>query len=110
VASPGQGDEGSENGMFEDPLCSLSKSLDIHSVDAARPPGRTSVCADAPIYPRGNFITDATVRLSHGQPSSHRPTVRPSVRPSILNRPSDNPEWRWQSAAAYPCASLVAKN
>jgi hypothetical protein len=40
VASLGQGDEGSENGMFEDPLCSLSKSLGIHGVDAARPSGR----------------------------------------------------------------------
>jgi hypothetical protein len=36
---------------------------------------------DAAIYPRGNFITDATVRLNHGRPSSHRPRPRPSVRP-----------------------------
>jgi hypothetical protein len=49
--------------------------------DAAR------VRTDVPIYPRGNFITDATVRPSHGRPSSHRPTVRPTV----LNRPCDNP-------------------
>jgi hypothetical protein len=39
VASLGQGDEGSENGMFEDSLCSLSKSLGIHGTDVARPRG-----------------------------------------------------------------------
>jgi hypothetical protein len=64
--------------MFEDLLCSLSKSFGIHGVDAARLHGRTCVRTDVPIYPRGNFITDATVRPSHGQPSGHRPTVRPS--------------------------------
>ena len=39
VASSGQDDEGSENGMFEDPLYSLSKSLGIHGVDTAHPLG-----------------------------------------------------------------------
>jgi hypothetical protein len=39
VASPGQGDEGSENEMFEDHLCSLSKSLGIHGADVAHPRG-----------------------------------------------------------------------
>jgi hypothetical protein len=84
VAYSGQGDEGSENGLFEDPLCSLSKSLGIHGVDAARPRGRcpsarmhSRVHADARVLPLGNFITDATVRPSHGRPSGHRPTVRP---------------------------------
>jgi hypothetical protein len=50
-----------------------------------RPRGRAmsarmplSVRADASILSLGNFITDATVRLSHGRPSGHRPTVRPS--------------------------------
>jgi hypothetical protein len=38
------------------------------------------VRTDAAIYPRGNFIMDATVRLSHGRPSSHRPCPHPSVR------------------------------
>jgi hypothetical protein len=33
------------------------------------------------IYPRGNFITDATMRLSHGRPNSHR--HRPRPRPSV---------------------------
>jgi hypothetical protein len=44
---------------------------------------RTQGCiyADMPIYPRSNFITDATVCLSHGRPSGHRPIVRPSARP-----------------------------
>jgi hypothetical protein len=42
--------------------------------------------ADVPIYPRGNFITDATVRPSHGRPSNHRPIVYLSV----LNRSCDN--------------------
>jgi hypothetical protein len=35
------------------------------------------ICADATIYPRGNLKTDATVRLSHERPSSHRPRPRP---------------------------------
>jgi hypothetical protein len=37
------------------------------------------VRADASILPPGNFITDATVRPSHGRPNGHRPTVHPSV-------------------------------
>jgi hypothetical protein len=45
------------------------------------PRGPKCVCADASVLPPGNFITDATVRLSHGRPSGHRPTVRSSVRP-----------------------------
>jgi hypothetical protein len=31
------------------------------------------VRVDVPIYPLGNFITDAIVRPSHGQPNGHRP-------------------------------------
>jgi hypothetical protein len=38
----------------------------------------------------GNFITDATMHLSHGRPSGHRPIVRPSVRPFVRYRPHDN--------------------
>jgi hypothetical protein len=49
------------------------------------------VRADASVLSPGNFITDATVRLSHGRPSAHRPIVCPSVRPSIRYRPRDNP-------------------
>jgi hypothetical protein len=58
-----------------------------------RPLGRTlsawmrRVCADASVLLLGNFITDATVRPSHGRLNGHRPTVRPSVR----YRPRDNP-------------------
>jgi hypothetical protein len=43
---------------------------------------------DASRFTLGNFITDATVRPSHGLPSGHRPSVRPSIR----YRPRDNPE------------------
>jgi hypothetical protein len=45
------------------------------------PFARTHGCvrADASVLPPCNFIMDATVRLSHGRPSGHRPTVRPSV-------------------------------
>jgi hypothetical protein len=39
------------------------------------------VRADASVLSLGNFRTDATMRLSHGRPSGHRPTFRPSVRP-----------------------------
>jgi hypothetical protein len=52
---------------------------------------------DAGVHPRGrecfipgNFITDATMHLSHGRPSGHRPIVRPSVRPFVRYRPHDN--------------------
>jgi hypothetical protein len=67
--------------MFEDPLCSLFKSLGIHGMDAARPRGREC-------FTPGNFITDTTVRPSHGRPSGHRPTVHPSaiVRVTTLLR------------------------
>jgi hypothetical protein len=41
--------------------------------------GRQRVRADASVLPPGNFITDATVRPSHGRPCDHRPTIRPSV-------------------------------
>jgi hypothetical protein len=34
------------------------------------------VCVDASVLPPRNFITDATVRLSHRRPSGHRPFVR----------------------------------
>jgi hypothetical protein len=66
--------------MFEDPLCRVSKSLGIHGVNTARPRGRKR-------FTLGNFISDATMRPSHGRPSGHRPTVRPSV----CYRPRDNP-------------------
>jgi hypothetical protein len=46
------------------------------------------VRTDASVLPPSNFITDATVRLSHGRPSGHRPIVRPSV----CYRPHDNPD------------------
>jgi hypothetical protein len=50
LASPGQGDEGSENGMFEDPLCSLSKSLGIHGVNIARPRGCIGASAQTRVF------------------------------------------------------------
>jgi hypothetical protein len=46
------------------------------------PHRQAGIHAEAAIYPRGNFKTDAVVRLSHGRPSSHRPCPRLSVRPS----------------------------
>jgi hypothetical protein len=44
---------------------------------------RTLGCVrtDARVLPPGNFITDATVRPSHGLSYGHRPIVHPSVRP-----------------------------
>jgi hypothetical protein len=39
------------------------------------PRGHACVHVDASILFPGNFITDATVRPSHGRPSGHRPTV-----------------------------------
>jgi hypothetical protein len=50
---------------------------------------RCCIRADASVLPPGNFITDATVRPSHGQPSGHRAIVRLSVH----YRPRDNPGW-----------------
>jgi hypothetical protein len=48
------------------------------------PHGLTCASARIHSYPRGrecftpgNFITNATVRPSHGRPSGYRPTVRP---------------------------------
>jgi hypothetical protein len=46
---------------------------------------------NASVLPPGNFVTDATMRLSHGGPSSHCPTVRLSIRLSVLYHPCDNP-------------------
>jgi hypothetical protein len=43
------------------------------------PRGHARDRADASVLPPGNFITDATVRPSHGRPSGHRPTVCPSA-------------------------------
>jgi hypothetical protein len=71
VASLGQGDEGSENGMFEDPLYSPLASM----------AWTLPVRADAAVLPPGNFKKDAIVRPSHGRPRGHRPILRPSVRP-----------------------------
>jgi hypothetical protein len=41
------------------------------------------VRADVAIYPCRNFITDASVRPSHGRSNGDRPRPRPSVRPSV---------------------------
>jgi hypothetical protein len=49
-------------------------------------PRGPAVSADAPIYPRGNFITDATVCPSHERPNGHRLTVRSSIRSSSIVR------------------------
>jgi hypothetical protein len=69
VASLGQGDEGSENGMFEDPLCSPLASMARTHV-----PNRV----DAHYFTPSNFKKDATVHPSHGRPHGHHPTVRAS--------------------------------
>jgi hypothetical protein len=50
-------------------------------VDAAR------VHANASVLSPGNFITDATVRPSHGRLSGHRPTVRPFVHYRLRDKP-----------------------
>jgi hypothetical protein len=52
------------------------------------------VHADAPIYPRGNFITDATVCPSHGRPNGHCPIVHPSVHPSSIVHVTTLGDWR----------------
>jgi hypothetical protein len=44
----------------------------------------TRVRADASVLPPGNFITDATVRPSHGRPSGHRPIVRPRDNAALM--------------------------
>jgi hypothetical protein len=44
-----------------------------------RPRGHVCVRVDASVLLPGNFIMDATVRPSHGQPNGHRPSVRPST-------------------------------
>jgi hypothetical protein len=44
------------------------------------------VRADASRFIPGYFITDATVRPSHGRPNGHRPSVRLSVRLSAIVR------------------------
>jgi hypothetical protein len=77
VASLGQGDEGSENGMFEDPLCSPLASM-VRT--------RSRPCGWQCFTP-GNFKTDATVRPSHGRPCGHRPTVRPSIIVRVTTLP-----------------------
>jgi hypothetical protein len=61
------------------PLASMARMLPVH--------------ANMPIYPLGNFITDATVHPSNGRPSGHCPCPRPSVRSF------DNPGIGWTSAA-----------
>jgi hypothetical protein len=49
---------------------------------------------DAPCFIPGNFKTDATVRLSHGRPRGHRPSVR--KRPSDKHARQDQ---IWDSGA-----------
>jgi hypothetical protein len=76
VPSLGQGDEGSENGMFEDPLysplASMAWTLPVRADACSRPRGRGC-------FTPGNFKKDATMCPSHGRPRGHRPIVRPSV-------------------------------
>jgi hypothetical protein len=92
VASLGQGDEGSENGMFEDPLysplASMAWMLHVH--------------ADAGVLPPCNFKKDAIVRPSHGRPRSHRPIVRSSenVRVTTLPPPCSPSKQASQSLVA----------
>jgi hypothetical protein len=76
VASLGPGDEGSENGTFEDPLysplASMAWTLPVRADTSAHPRGRGS-------FTPGNFKRDAVVRPSHGRPRGHRPSVRPKT-------------------------------
>jgi hypothetical protein len=50
--------------FFSAPVRKRLTSVGPANVDATR------VRANAVIYPRGNFITDATVRLSHNDPAA----------------------------------------
>jgi hypothetical protein len=76
-------------------MSAFARMLDCFHADAsasARSLGcvraDTLASARTPVfYPPGNFIMDATVHLSHRQPSGHRLTIRPSV----CYRPHDNP-------------------
>jgi hypothetical protein len=75
----------------------FARTLERVCADAPCPRGHVVVSArmqpvraDASVLPRGNFITDAKVRPSHGQPSGHRPIVRLSVCPSVRYCPRDN--------------------
>jgi hypothetical protein len=63
--------------MFEDPLCSPLASM----------AWTLPVRADASVLHPGNFITDATVRPSHGRPCGHCSTVRPSVIVRVTTLP-----------------------
>jgi hypothetical protein len=78
--------------MFEDPLCSPLASM---AWTPACPRGHQ-------YFTLGNFITDATVRPSHGRPYGHRPTVRPSIR----YRPHDNPN-DWTNTVNSPRVYVV---
>jgi hypothetical protein len=77
------------------------RMLDCVRTDAPCPCGRwvasprtyRGVRADTSILSPGNFITDATVRPSHGRPSGHHPTVRPSVRYGLCDNPG---LWGWK--------------
>jgi hypothetical protein len=70
------------------------------------PCGHAWVHVDATIYPLGNFKTDATVRLSHGWPNSHRHRPRPSILSSVLVHLLDNPSLYLQE---HNCSLLVAQ-
>jgi hypothetical protein len=84
--------------MFEDPLSSPLPWPGRCPSASARTHAR--VRADASVLPPGNFKKDATVRLSHGRPRGHRPTVRPSVH----YRPLDNPANEAQDSVKKACA------
>lgn len=51
---------------------------------------RSCVRMDMSVLSPGNFIMDAIVHLSHGQPSGHHPSIRPSVRYCPCDNPNSN--------------------
>jgi hypothetical protein len=53
-----------------------------------------TVRADASVLSPCNFITEATVRPSHGRPSGHRPIVRPSIIVRMTTLPETHTDER----------------
>jgi hypothetical protein len=71
------------------------------------PRGHARVRTDASVLYPGNFITDATVRRSHGRPSGHHLSVYLSVRPSVRYRPRDSPTTHVEVRNVKPISFLI---
>jgi hypothetical protein len=88
IASLGQGDEGSENGMFEDPLCSplasMAWTLPIRVDALASVRTHVGVRADGSVLPQ---VTSQRT-LQYVQVTDAPAAI---VRPSVRYRPCDNP-------------------